>query len=434
MSDSEVIRSAFSEDADLCDRVLTAAQQNHTQIQLFVDIARYITHRTASSTGLDHANGGASKKRKLEDSVPKSSNGSRIKNETGDTTGRLYMRADEVSFSVPARKKLSFQLNDDLFRAWAPGNTEMIYDLLPTNIDQVFCLPVPEKAQRQQNFIIFPSQGTEAEQYVWTVPETEPKSMTFGQSLEVQEGDTGVTATIRCFDAMLATHGKRVIRPDANEFASAIPEPHRKGEKAYHVKAHVGSKDGFLFFLCCGIVWGFKKPLAFYPFEAIEAVSYTSVLQRTFNLVITTMSSSSSSSQQQDKKEVEFSMIDQADFAGIDSYIKTHGLNDASMAAERQAKKLNINGGRRGAGGAAAETNGRQAGNGVGQGEEEESELQKAEQQIQDEEDEEEEDYDPGSEGESEGSGSGSESGDDGAGGDADGVEDEEEYGEDEEE
>jgi hypothetical protein len=38
--------------------------------------------------------------------------------------------------------------------------------------------------------------------------------------------------------------GKNVILPDAGEFASAVPESHRKGDKAYHVKAHRGSKEG----------------------------------------------------------------------------------------------------------------------------------------------------------------------------------------------
>ena len=96
-------------------------------------------------------------------------------------------------------------------------------------------------------------------------------------------------------------------------------------------------------------------------------------------------------------------MIDQAQFAGIDAYIKTHELQDASMAEARKAKRHTING-KRGADPDKAE-NGDKPG-----------ELQKAEQQMQEEEDEEdelEEDYDPGSEGESEGSGTSSEEEDD---------------------
>jgi hypothetical protein len=36
----------------------------------------------------------------------------------------------------------------------------------------------------------------------------------------------------------------KITRPDEAEFASAVPESHRKSEKAYHVKAFRGSKDG----------------------------------------------------------------------------------------------------------------------------------------------------------------------------------------------
>ena len=89
----------------------------------------------------------------------------------------------------------------------------------------------------------------------------------------------------------------------------------------------------------------------------------------------------------------------QTQFAGIDAYVKRHGLQDASMAEARKAKRHTIN--MRRAGEPVLAENGEEPG-----------ELQKAEQQIQDEEDEEdalEEDYDPGSEGESEGSGTSSE-------------------------
>lgn len=138
--------------------------------------------------------------------------------------------------------------------------------------------------------------------------------------------------------------------------------------------------------MACGIIFGFKKPILFFPIEDLQSISYTSILQRTFNLVVDT----------DDNGSMEFSMLDQADYGGIDDYVKRHGLNDASMAAERQAKKYNINKKEEG-------TNG----DGVA---EEQTELAKAqaeaEAQLQEDEDEEEEDYDPGSEGESEGEGS----------------------------
>ena len=160
---------------------------------------------------------------------------------------------------------------------------------------------------------------------------------------------------------------------------------------------------GYLFFLPTGIFFGFKKPLAFFPFASIESISYTSVLQRTFNLVITSQDPANPDAE---TKETEFSMLDQADFAGIDEYVKRHELNDASMAAQRRAKAYNVNKPKQEAGAEGEATEG---------GEDGESELRKAEQAIQDAEDEEEEDYEA-SGGESDGEGEESEEDEDGEG------------------
>lgn len=124
-------------------------------------------------------------------------------------------------------------------------------------------------------------------------------------------------------------------------------------------------------------------------------------------------------------------MLDQADFAGIDEYIKRHQLNDASMAATRRAKEYNVNkdkknsaGGEANGGAVAADT----------VGEDGLTELQRAEQLLQDQEDEEEEDY-VESGGESDGEGEDSEEDEDGEGyadGDGDAEVDGEELDEDE--
>lgn len=147
-----------------------------------------------------------------------------------------------------------------------------------------------------------------------------------------------------------------------------------------------------MFFLGPGILWAFKKPILFLPFHAITSVSYTSVLQRTFNLVINAREPGNDS-----ESEIEFAMLDQADFAGIDAYIKNHGLNDASLADSRRAKVYNVNAPK----GAKNEQDTEM--NGAAPEFEGETELQRAERELQDKEDEEEEDYvDEGSDDEEE--------------------------------
>lgn len=199
---------------------------------------------------------------------------------------------------------------------------------------------------------------------------------------------------------------------DPSKFHSVIRQPHRPKEQAVHVKAFRGSKDGYLFFLENGILWGFKKPLMFLPLDKIAAISYTSVLQRTFNMVVEVYTGEGGGDEET-TEEIEFAMLDQEDYSGInENYVTRHKLQDRSLADQRKAKRELIENlkGKKGAAEGEQEENGDVGDDGM-------TELQRAqleaEQQLQDEEDEDEEDYDPGSEGDSEGSGLSSDDDDD---------------------
>lgn len=122
------------------------------------------------------------------------------------------------------------------------------------DVDQVFCLPIPEKAKKQHHFIVIPVHGdgvvpipdlmsSAPEPIVWTFEEATGKNI-------VEDEDPGPTPIAEAIHHCLiqAGTGKNVVFPQANEFASATPESHRKGDKAYHVKAHRGSKEGMQ---CC---------------------------------------------------------------------------------------------------------------------------------------------------------------------------------------
>ena len=299
-----------------------------------------------------------------------------------------------MSFSIPQRKKLKLSINKSasggLRAINASGTSE--FGVKWDCVRDIVCVPVPEKAQAAYNFCVLSAttDGSAFDQIVWTVQDTVPKDGTFTGVPTSHPGETYQTLLILVLNEALKPYKKRVMEPNRQEFASQVVQAHRKGESAYHIKAFRGSKAGFLFLLPNGIFWGFKKPLEFFSFDSIDSVSYTSVLQRTFNLSIAARAASDA-----DPQEFEFSMIDQADFAGIDDYVKRHELQDASMAEQRRAKKLNVNGLK--AGEAEREDDANQEG-----------ELEKATREAEDLEDEEEDDenFDPGSEGESEGSGS----------------------------
>ncbi|KAK8218595.1 negative regulator of DNA transposition [Phyllosticta capitalensis] len=399
------VEQAFAEQPDLKKRVYSAIDENPNQTPLFSSISSYILqlhNRSANTNGVTSSDEPAAKKRKLEEQQQAARTNGAGAGSWADANAPADLTVPDVSFSVPARKKFQLQVlgkgpGAGIRAVGAGGAVE--FGVGFADVDQIFCLPIPEKAKRQWNFIVIPknNDGVLAaaedadvkEQIVWSFQEPSNKEIEAG-------AEAGPEPTAARLDQYLKSYGKQVIFPTKAEFQSAIPQSHRKGEPGFHVKAFKGSKEGFLFLTSTGIIFGFKKPIMYFSFASIESLSYTSVLQRTFNLNITV---SDPASADQKPQEVEFSMIDQADYSGIDSYVKKHSLNDASMAAQRRAQRYNVNGPVKGEDGEDAAAEGEEDG---------ETELQKAQQMLEDAEDEEEEDYDPGSEGESEGEGSSS--------------------------
>nr|OQO23167.1 hypothetical protein B0A51_07323 [Rachicladosporium sp. CCFEE 5018]OQO30985.1 hypothetical protein B0A51_01224 [Rachicladosporium sp. CCFEE 5018] len=432
---TDTIAEAFAGSGTLSDRVLAAYRDKKvgfSDVELLRDIAEHIL----TLKGEGPSSEPPSKKRKLSLVSAAQDRSVFAPNGSHDLKAKVYFECKDVSFTSPARKKLRLQfVRDDSnmlmgqIRLMHPTEDKVEYAIRREDVDQFFYLPVPDKAQRQRQFVVIPlpgsvnHDGTPLEPIVWTMNEVKGRpdvctaQTTLHEKLEDTENDTIASLTLGELDHFMAeVPNKAAVQPDDNDFASAIPQSHRKGEKAYHVKVYKGSKEGYLFFLPVGILFGFKKPIQFFSFASIDSTAFTSVLQRTFNLVITARESSVDG-EESEAKANEFSMIDQADFAGIEAYIKRHELSDASMAKERQAKVHNVNKPKGENGEAHEEQNG-------------ESELAKAEAELQDAEDEEEEDYDP-SGGESEGEGE--ESGDE-EGGAAEGDEQEEVYDEEEEE
>ncbi|KAF2759751.1 Rtt106-domain-containing protein [Pseudovirgaria hyperparasitica] len=413
MSRHTVIEDALvTSHYDLFLRVDAAIEKNSALRPLFEDLCAYI-YALQSEIQVEKP---PLKKRKLDISSDAANGDTKAAEGTwADINVAPSWKMADVSFSIPQRKKLHVEIvKKDSKAGVKKGGIRGVNAASNTvefganwgEIDQVFCLPVPEKAKKQHNFVVLPrgadgitpaAEGAAApEPIVWTYVEPTGKDIKEGE-------DPGPGTTSRAIDQHLGLYKKQVIYPTDKEFSSSIPQPHRKGEKAYHVKAFRGSKEGYLYFTSVGILFGFKKPLAFFPFDMITSVSYTSVLQRTFNLNIGVTAG-------EQEQEIEFAMLDQADFSGINEYVQKHSLQDTSLAATRKAKKLNINGPPKGG----EETEVQEDGA---------TELAKAEAELQDLEDEEEEDYDPGSEGDSDGSGSSSEEEDydENAGGDEDG-------------
>lgn len=101
---------------------------------------------------------------------------------------------------------------------------------------------MPEKAQKQYNFCLLRSDG---EPFVFTVQgDGNSISYNFADPNMSIVGKEGATTLETVLNHYMRKNGVKVTHPNEVEFVGAIPESHRKGEKAYHVKAFRGSKDG----------------------------------------------------------------------------------------------------------------------------------------------------------------------------------------------
>lgn len=200
-------------------------------IKLFEDIRKYIESSSATQE-LPLLNGQApqSKKRKLEADETSSL-------DQADTIG-------DISFSIPQRKKLKLSLGRNsekgFIRANNPTTGETEFGLPWRDVEYCVCVPVPEKAQPQYNFCIFP-RGEGEEQVLFTVPGGKVKAESIHSDVSFDPDESYKSVVIRMLNKRLK---RKVLEPDEKEFASQVAQAHRKGEKAVHVKAFKGSKEG----------------------------------------------------------------------------------------------------------------------------------------------------------------------------------------------
>ncbi|KAH8157013.1 hypothetical protein CIB48_g11236 [Xylaria polymorpha] len=441
--DSQKLNLIFQSRPDIVEGIRQAAD-SPSRIKLFNNIASFVYDQLNDGQSEEPAQ----KRRRVDIESSRngqSSNGATVSSADDVAKEDILLEIKDISVSIPQRKKFDLCFTAGHLYARAPGTKAPVPGIIFPwkSIEYAFFLPVPEKAQVQHNYALlpqnsyFPSQNTATtpvEPLVFTIPATAPKPGSIGgpnASAASAVSDSYPTLFNWAINKCLQAGGNdvKIVAADPSKFHSVIRQPHRPKEQAVHVKAFRGSKDGFLFFLENGILWGFKKPLMFLPLDKIAAISYTNVLQRTFNMVAEVFTGEGGD--EDATEEIEFAMLDQEDYNGINvDYVTRHKLQDRSLADQRKAKRELIENikGKKGAG------EGEQDGN-AGAGEDGMTELQRAqleaEQQLQDEEDEDEEDYDPGSDGASEGSGTSSDDDDDDDDDDA-GEDDDDEAGDDE--
>ena len=214
---------------NLLARIQEAIPKNPQLQDLLHEITTYIKESIASPQLQSNKQEPQSKKRKLETS-------------TDSASGEADSITD-ISFSIPQRKKLKLELgrnaDKDAIRGCHPTSHDAEFGIKWSNVEYCVCLPVPEKAQPQYNYCIFPNNAEE--QILFTVPGSKIKPETVHSESLVNVEESYKEVVTRMLNKRLK---HKVLEPDEKQFVSQIAQPHRKGEKAVHVKAFRGTKDG----------------------------------------------------------------------------------------------------------------------------------------------------------------------------------------------
>ncbi|KAI9273645.1 hypothetical protein BY458DRAFT_508465 [Sporodiniella umbellata] len=232
-----------------------------------------------------------------------------------ETLVDVELRLYDVSFQSPARKKYDLILTKTELLLYHSKleRVEFRYSLKLFALG--VCVPTPEKTQACFTFGLF-LQGEEEDALVFQTQDKADLAWEAQGQKEILTSDKH-----RVIIDLLKTHS-----------GLAIEQP--TAESPAHVVAYLKAKDGFLFFLPSGILFGFKKPTLFIPLQNIADHAVTGITQRTFDLVL---NPSGQVYGRNSKESIEFSMISQESFGPINTYIKKANSLDQSMSEARKA-------------------------------------------------------------------------------------------------
>lgn len=246
---------------------------------------------------------------------------------------KIFLGINLVSVVLPIRKKLNFFIGaDPRGKTWVwvsskeDGSTDDMYPATDTaDFRCVACLPVPDRSGTPLFNIVFVPGGAAQElttappqPLVFSVPE-EPAKNAFDGSLFLQ----GKDKTQFMYKDLILLGCQGISLP------ISVPDTEIFGDK-FHVLAHKGAREGYLFFMQNEVIFGFKKPLLCMNTEDIESISFSTITRLTFNINVVLKSAPD--------EVVEFSLIDQSHYGEIAAFIERIAVKNESFDDKLKAK------------------------------------------------------------------------------------------------
>ncbi|KAI8098952.1 uncharacterized protein BX664DRAFT_319989 [Halteromyces radiatus] len=303
-------------------------------IAQLIDYYRAKLHNTPAATN------DGNKKRKL---IPDSMN--------IDSQDEQRTKIPDLSFQLPARKKYTLVLTKS-FLQLVNEKTHMVEYSIATSDFEIACIiPTPEKPIGSFTAALF---SQRSDPFVLSLPDK--GALTILNNNEEQTITSPIDKKKVLVDLLLTY---QVVTPaqlaePSNQFyvcSGVSPSTGKPDTDRTFVKTYLRNKDGVLYFLPQGVLFGFKKPTMFIPNTMIAATVITNVTKHTFDLALQLLpdhyplGAADAISwtpflqeiAQRQTVYLPFSMIEQSDYAGIEGYIKKVGINDRSMTEATKA-------------------------------------------------------------------------------------------------
>ncbi|CAO3630384.1 unnamed protein product [Cunninghamella blakesleeana] len=311
-------------------------------------------------------------------------------------TKEIVSSISDISFQLPARKKYTLAITSCSTLQLINEKTKQIeYEYAIHPCQTCICVPTPEKPQGSFTFSIFSQPNENHHDHPSSLSSLSSDTIVFNLL------DKG-TITIQSFSSSSSSnHEQTYTTPEEKKQAMidfilkhVLKEDQQKmilPSKEYYtcsgvsastgkpeldrtfVNTYLRNKEGVLYFLPTGILYGFKKPTLFIPLSMISATIITNITKRTFDLHFQFFptklplgnnsdpsfwtpflqhdenndNEKNDKNDKNDKKKtvlsLPFSMIEQTEFAGIDGYIKKMGITDQSMTEATKAPEPTSN-------------------------------------------------------------------------------------------
>lgn len=264
-----------------------------------------------------------------------------------DDAGQPSTKIPDLSFQLPARKKYTLVFTRSKLQLLNEKTQTVEHVLSVSDLSQVTCVPTPEKPAGSFTFALFSKHET-TDPFVFSLADK-------GALTILRPGEQALTSPLtspedkkKALVDLLKTVCNDVALPSREFYtcSGVSPSTGKADPDRAFVKTYLRTKDGVLYFLPQGILFGFKKPTVFIPKASIAATVITNVTTHTFELGLQLHpdrlplgagSTSWAPFQQEDTILLPFSMIEQTDYAGIEGYIQKLGINDQSMTEATKA-------------------------------------------------------------------------------------------------